>query len=195
MTGDAFADQHIALAIAAASRAIGEATNRRYYLDPDATSVRYSTPEMFRHLLIDDITQVVAIDIDRVGDGSFVENWVQNTQYVMEPLNAAAKLCPSPRARAGNSTADPPRHVDRTTVRGRWSGFDVRQHNRPEDTTRSAPNTRAARTPRCPVIRAFRTGRGVWPNVRDAWEPGTIRARLPLHTAISVRLGTSRGCE
>ena len=90
LTGQTFADNDIANAINAASRAIDEMTGRRFWLDDDNTSVRYYTPEDWRLLLIDDVVEIVSVAIDRSGAGSFSESWTANTHYVLEPFNSAA---------------------------------------------------------------------------------------------------------
>jgi hypothetical protein len=90
LTGQTYADNDITNAINAACRGIDSATGRRFYLDPDATSVRYYTPDSLRLLMIDDIVTVTAVAVDRDGDGTFEETWTQGSSYVLEPLNAAA---------------------------------------------------------------------------------------------------------
>ena len=90
LQGYTFADTDIARAILAASRAIDWATGRRFYLDTDATSVRYYTPDSPSLLAIDDLVTLTSILVDQDGDGTFEETWTVNTDFVLTPLNAAA---------------------------------------------------------------------------------------------------------
>lgn len=86
-----FADPDITLAIGAASRAVDSTTGRRFWLDADATKIRYYTPHSYRVLQIDDLVSLgssPAVAIDRSGTGTFSETWVQGTDFVLEPFNA-----------------------------------------------------------------------------------------------------------
>jgi hypothetical protein len=96
MTGYAFADQDLLLAALAASRAIDNACGRRFYLDADATGVRYYQPDAdARMMLIDDMPAAPAsVAVDRDGDGVYEETWVNGVDYVLEPLNAPSKFWP-----------------------------------------------------------------------------------------------------
>lgn len=89
LTNTSFADQDIQNALLAASRGIDTAFHRRYWLDTDDTSVRYYSPNGGCTVEIDDIVDVTSIVSDRDGDGTFEETWVENTDFVLEPLNAA----------------------------------------------------------------------------------------------------------
>ena len=88
MTGTTFADADLTLAIGAASRAIDSITGRRFWLDSDATKVRYYTPRSYRVLQIDDLVSMTSVAIDRSGTGTFSESWTSGTDYVLEPFNA-----------------------------------------------------------------------------------------------------------
>jgi hypothetical protein len=96
MTGYSFADQDLLLAAGAASRAIDNMCGRRFYLDADATGVRYYQPDpSARMMLIDDLPAPPAsVAVDRDGDGVYEETWVNGTDYTLEPLNAPAKYWP-----------------------------------------------------------------------------------------------------
>lgn len=89
LTGETFADADVALALTAASRGIDNATRRRFWLDADNTSVRYYTPRSCSLLEIDDVVDLVELATG-TGDGSFATAWTENTDHVLEPLNAAA---------------------------------------------------------------------------------------------------------
>lgn len=94
LTGHPFADQDALAALAAASRAVDEATGRRFYLDADAAQVRYYTANGTRRLLIDDLVTLTTLKVDRGGDGTFEETWTVGTDFVLDPLNAAADARP-----------------------------------------------------------------------------------------------------
>jgi hypothetical protein len=91
MTGTSFADADVTLAMGAASRAVDEITGRRFWLDADATKVRYYTPHSFRLLQIDDLTQLASVAVDRGGTGTYTETWTQGVDFVLEPFNAPAE--------------------------------------------------------------------------------------------------------
>lgn len=88
MTGTTFADPDITIAIGAASRAIDSTTGRRFWLDADATKIRYYTPRSYRLLQIDDLVSMTSVAIDRSGTGTYSEAWTSGTDYVLEPFNA-----------------------------------------------------------------------------------------------------------
>lgn len=90
LTGQTYADPDVTNAINAASRGIDSATGRRFYLDADATSIRYYTPESYRRLAIDDLVVCTTVQVDRDGNGTFEETWTAGTDFLLEPLNAAA---------------------------------------------------------------------------------------------------------
>lgn len=89
LTGQTFADADLALVLSAAARDIDEACGRRFYLDDDATSVRYYSPDSARRLMIDDLVDLTSLKLDRDGDGVYEETWTDGTDFVLEPLNAA----------------------------------------------------------------------------------------------------------
>jgi hypothetical protein len=91
MTGTTFADADVTLAIGAASRAVDEITGRRFWLDADATKIRYYTPLSYRVLQIDDLVVMTSVAIDRGGTGTYSESWVNGTDYVLEPFNGPSE--------------------------------------------------------------------------------------------------------
>lgn len=99
LTGETFADADLTLALAAASRGIDQATGRRFFPDPDANQVRHYSPPAADVLLIDDLVTLTSLNVDTDGDGTFEETWVLNTDFVLEPLNAAADSHPWTRLR------------------------------------------------------------------------------------------------
>jgi hypothetical protein len=94
LLGENFADDEIALALTAASRGIDHCTDRRFWADADATQVRYYTPRTCRLVEIDDLVTLTAVAIDLVGDATFATTWTVNSDFVLEPLNAAADARP-----------------------------------------------------------------------------------------------------
>lgn len=90
LTGETFADPDIQLALTAASRAIDNATHRRFWPDADTAQIRYYNPDTYNEVTIDDLITLTAVAIDRTGDNTFTESWTVNTDFILEPLNAAA---------------------------------------------------------------------------------------------------------
>jgi hypothetical protein len=97
LTGQTYADDDIILGINAASRAVDAATGQRFYLDADASQIRYYTPTSFRRLEIDPLAVLTTLAIDRGNTGTFTEGWTQGTDFVLDPLNAAADFVPFER--------------------------------------------------------------------------------------------------
>jgi hypothetical protein len=97
LQGMSFADQDVTLAINAASRGIDAATGQRFYLDADATQVRYYSPTSFRRLEIDPLAVLTTLAVDRGNTGTFGETWTQGTDFVLDPLNAVADYRPYER--------------------------------------------------------------------------------------------------
>lgn len=90
LTGFSFADNDARREIASASRGVEEYTGRRFWADTDATSVRYYSPVSPRHIEVDDLVTLGTFQTDDDGDGTFETTWALNTDFVLEPLNAAA---------------------------------------------------------------------------------------------------------
>lgn len=90
LSGGTYADRDMQLAIEAASRGVDQATGRRFYLDPNATQVRYYSPDRTGVVNLDDLAALTSVAVDRGGDGTYEEAWVENTDFVLEPLNAPA---------------------------------------------------------------------------------------------------------
>lgn len=94
MTGFTFADLDIPKALEAASRGIDEVTQRRFWPDVDATQVRYYTPRSTRSVQINDLIDLTSVATDGLGNGSFSEVWVENSDFVLEPLNSDGTTVP-----------------------------------------------------------------------------------------------------
>lgn len=89
LTNESFADADVSLAITAASRALDNLCHRRFWLDADANQQRYYAARSRRLLEIDDLTVFTALDTDENGDGVYEHNWAPNSDFVLEPVNAA----------------------------------------------------------------------------------------------------------
>ncbi len=83
-------DDDLTAAITAASRAVDEDTGRRFYLDADATSVRYYDPSTTSLVLIDDLAALTSVAVDPGGTGTFSTAWTAGTNFNLDPYNAAA---------------------------------------------------------------------------------------------------------
>ncbi len=94
MSGETFADADVAVAVEAASRGIDDACGRRFYLDANASQIRYFTPISADVLAIDDLTTLTTLKTDTAGDGTFATTLVTNTDFTLAPLNAAADSQP-----------------------------------------------------------------------------------------------------
>ena len=95
-----YADPTFQRALRAASRAIENTCERRFWRDSDANQVRYYTAASTGLVLVDDVETVTSVQVDRDGDGTFEETLTANTQFVAEPLNATADGRPFTRLEA-----------------------------------------------------------------------------------------------
>lgn len=107
LTGFSFADYDGKLCVSAASRAIDEYTDRRFTAAGTVSSVRYYSPLDGWSLRVDDVTSVGTVEVDYDGDGTFETTWVENTDYVLEPLNAATDGKPYEEIRVRSNGAMP----------------------------------------------------------------------------------------
>lgn len=97
LSQESFADGDIATAIVAASRAVDLTCNRRFWKDPSAVD-RYFTPTSARLCRIDDLADFTSLALDLDGDGTYeTTTWVENTDYVFQPLNAETDGWPRTR--------------------------------------------------------------------------------------------------
>lgn len=90
LQGQTYADEDVRMAVTAASRAIDNLCNRRFYLDADAEQIRYYTPYALTSLQIDDLVTFTALATDSGGNNTFLDSWTLHTDFELEPLNAAA---------------------------------------------------------------------------------------------------------
>ena len=93
LSGETFGDLDVEIAAAAASRAVEELCGRRFYADANANQVRHYSPDSALELEIDDLVTLTSLKADEDGSGSFEVTWAA-TDYVLEPLNAAADSWP-----------------------------------------------------------------------------------------------------
>ena len=89
LTGETFADPDIERALASASSGIDKLTERRFWLDADTSRVRYYTPDDPGVLRVDDLAVLTSLASSPAG-AAFTTAWVENTDFVLEPLNASA---------------------------------------------------------------------------------------------------------
>lgn len=100
LTGETFADADIGRALTAASRGLEQLCGRRFWADENADQVRHYTPEHPCYLRIDDLIELTSLATDEDGDGTFETTWTVNTDFLLEPLNAAADGRPWEEIRA-----------------------------------------------------------------------------------------------
>lgn len=89
LDGTAVRDEDIASAVTAASRAIDDATNRYFGKSAEADVERLYTPDRRLVLEIDDLLDLTEVELDLDGDGDFEVTWTLNSDFFLEPLNAA----------------------------------------------------------------------------------------------------------
>ncbi len=78
--------------VESASRSIDRIANRRFYLDTSATARQYRAySDVF--VYTDDIgtTSSLSVSIDEAGNGTYSTLLTLNTDYILDPLTAAAK--------------------------------------------------------------------------------------------------------
>jgi hypothetical protein len=86
LTGTTYADADLTPALDAASRAIEQLCNRRFWKDSSDSS-RVYTPSSRTLCLIDDLADVTSVKTDDDHDGSYETTWTENSDYYFEPLN------------------------------------------------------------------------------------------------------------
>lgn len=89
ISGESFLDDDLELALTAASRAIDNATGRRFWKDT-ADKTRYYTPPRGDVAWIDDLYALTSLATDDDRDGTFSQSWAENADFYLEPFNAAA---------------------------------------------------------------------------------------------------------
>src|SRR5688572_21783424 len=88
LQGETFANADISEALEAASRCIDVYKKTKFYLGEEAA--RYFTPVAgSRAMKIDDLASLTSVEIDADGDGTYEESWDLDTQFYLDPPNAA----------------------------------------------------------------------------------------------------------
>ncbi len=95
MSGTQFADPDLQKALSAASRAIDQMCERRFYTTV-ADETRYFSPRNAGWLDAGDIVSITTLKSDSSGGTTFASTWTANTDYVLEPLNAALETPAEP---------------------------------------------------------------------------------------------------
>lgn len=85
-SGFSHADGDLSEALESASRAVDDICGRRFYLDADATSVRYYTADSIDKVYIDDLSVLTSLETDSTGDGVYERTWT-TSDYQKEPIN------------------------------------------------------------------------------------------------------------
>lgn len=103
LSGTTFADLDIQRVLESASRSLEKTFGSRWWTtdagDPD--EVRYYSPDNNSKLIyIDDLVELTELATDDLGGTSFGTAWTLNTDFVLEPLNAATDGEPWRRIRA-----------------------------------------------------------------------------------------------
>ncbi len=104
LIGFSFADYDATKAIAAAEAGIEEYCDRVFY-PSGATVSRYYTPTELGYVWIDDLISAATVATDPTGTGSFSQTWVANTDYILDPFNAAADGKPFERMLANPTSS------------------------------------------------------------------------------------------
>lgn len=94
LLGTTFANQDAEAAVLAACRAIDKHCGRRFWADTGTTNVRHYTALSKTVCVIDDLVTLTSLKTDPGGDTVFEETWVNNTDFVLQPLNASADSQP-----------------------------------------------------------------------------------------------------
>jgi hypothetical protein len=71
----------------AASRVIDAYKDTKFY--PVAETRKYTADQSECSIQIDDLVTLTALTVDLTGSGSYGTTWVQNTDFYLEPINAA----------------------------------------------------------------------------------------------------------
>lgn len=110
-------DTDLAICVNTASREIDAFCGRRFWSDSGSTVVRYYTPTDWRRLQIDDLQTLTTLAVDQDGDGTYEETWTNNTDFVLEPMNAPTETPARPWESLvvrANSTRTLPAGVERS---------------------------------------------------------------------------------
>lgn len=88
-------DPSITAAIPAASRALDNLCNRRFYIDTADADYYYTPVWADRlHFGTEEFDSITSVNVDFNADGTFEQVWVENTEYVAYPLNRTTPYRP-----------------------------------------------------------------------------------------------------
>lgn len=129
LQGETFADLAIDIAISSASRtcdAYKKKVGTGFY---SSAGTRYYSPEAYdTAVAVNDLISVTSVTVDSAADGSYSDTWVSETDFWLEPANAAANGRPYNklvlRQQAGRSFTGYPRSVKITGSFG-WATTPV----------------------------------------------------------------------
>lgn len=80
-------DTDLTNAVNAASRAVDRICRRRFWEDASDVT-RYYSPDRLNLLEIDDLVSLTTLSSDDDGTYTYANSWTQNTDFLLEPLNA-----------------------------------------------------------------------------------------------------------
>lgn len=120
---DSMEDTLLENIVEAASRSIDRIANRRFYLDSTATARQYRPADLLR-VFTDDFgsTSGLIVKTDPNDAGVYATTLVLNTDYIVEPVNAAAKGRPWNYITivSGESYSLPVNYRPQVEVTARW---------------------------------------------------------------------------
>lgn len=87
LTGETYADPDVAMACEAASRAVDGYKQTRFYSIVETRL--YTGDPLETELGIDDLVTATSVTVDTDGNGSFETTWVEGTDFILDPPNAA----------------------------------------------------------------------------------------------------------
>ena len=120
---DSMEDTFLENIVEAASRSIDRIANRRFYLDSTATARQYRPADLLR-VFTDDFgsTSGLVVKTDPNDAGDYATTLVLNTDYIVEPVNAAAKGRPWNYITivSGESYSLPVNYRPQVEVTARW---------------------------------------------------------------------------
>ena len=120
---DSMEDSLLENIVEAASRSIDRMANRRFYLDSSASARAYQPSNFFR-VFTDDFgsTTGLIVKTDPDGSGTYQTTLTLNTDYIVEPGNAAAKGRPWNYITivSGESFSLPVNYRPQVEVTARW---------------------------------------------------------------------------
>lgn len=113
-------DNDLRDALNAAARAVEGVTHRRTFSKDEEDTDRYYTPIFNWQTNIVDLVSVTTVAVDPTGSGTFTEEWTENTDFVLEPLNADADRRPYDTLRSLSTSFSgwKPRSIKVTGIHG-----------------------------------------------------------------------------